>query len=111
TKIRIYIVFSSTHNSQEKRGQFLSMNKFLLLAALSTVAAYAQADTASLSGAVTDNSAAAIPGAKITLRNVATRSQRIALSDIQGLYHFSFLIPGAYEITIDSTGMRQYHNQ
>ncbi len=86
------------------------MKKLLLLAVISA-AAYAQSDTASLSGAVTDAGAASIAGAKIVLRNVATRSQRTALTDIQGLYHFSLLIPGVYEIAIDSPGMKQYHNQ
>ena len=85
--------------------------KKLLLALLLSALAYAQSDTASLSGAVTDPGGVAMPGAKITLRNVATRSLRTALSDIQGLYHFSLLIPGVYEITIDSPGMKQYHNQ
>src|ERR1051326_1092919 len=84
--------------------------KKLLLLTLMAVATYAQSDTASLSGAVTDPSAAAIPGAKVVLRNVATQSQRTAMTDIQGLYRFSLLIPGAYEIIIDAQGMKQYHN-
>src|SRR5262245_26926020 len=86
------------------------MKKLILLTAISAIA-YAQSDTASLSGAVTDTAAAAVAGAKIVLRNVATRSQRNALTDNQGLYHFSLLIPGTYEISIDSPGMKQYHNQ
>src|SRR6266498_2653987 len=85
------------------------MKRLLLLACIATLS-YAQSDTASLSGAVTDSGAAAIAGAKITLRNVATRNQRTALSDIQGLYRFSLLIPGNYEITIDSAGMKQFHS-
>src|SRR5436190_14892885 len=85
------------------------MNRLLLLASFAALA-HAQSDTASLSGAITDPGAAAVAGAKITLRNVATRSQRMALSDIQGLYRFSLLIPGTYEITIDSQGLKQYHN-
>jgi hypothetical protein len=72
------------------------MKQLLSLAVIST-AAYAQSDTASLSGVVTDSASAAMPGAKIVLRNVATRSQRNAISDILGLYHFSLLIPGVYE--------------
>src|SRR4051794_20616076 len=86
------------------------MKRLLLLACFSAVT-YAQSDTASLSGAITDAQAAAVAGGKITLRNLATRSQRTALTDIQGLYRFSLLIPGTYEITIDSPGMKQYHNQ
>ena len=87
------------------------MKRLILLVACLGAAAYAQSDTATLSGAITDSGSAAIPGAKVTLRNVATRSQRTALTDIQGMYRFSLLIPGTYEITIDSTGMKQYHNQ
>lgn len=85
------------------------MKRLILIACLATHS-YAQSDTASLSGAVTDSGAAAIVGAKIALRNVATHNQRTALSDIQGLYRFSLLIPGTYEITIDSPGMKQFHN-
>src|SRR5438309_9021759 len=84
--------------------------KKLLVLSLIAFAAFAQSDTASLSGAVTDSGAAAIAGAKITLRNVATHNERTALSDIQGLYRFSLLIPGNYEITIDSPGMKQFHS-
>src|SRR5690242_17527442 len=80
---------------------------FLLLAAT----AWSQSDTASLSGSVTDAGAAAIPGAKVTLRNMATRNQRVVLSDIQGVYHFSLLIPGTYEISVEAAGMKQFHAQ
>ena len=71
------------------------MMKKVLLLLMPAAVAFAQSDTASLSGSVTDPGAAAIVGAKITLRNMATRSQRTVLSDIQGLYHFSLLIPGS----------------
>src|SRR5262249_59799843 len=86
------------------------MKRLLLLATLCAVT-YAQSDTASLSGAVTDPGAASIVGAKVTLHNVATGSRRVAMTDVQGLYHFSLLIPGVYEVTIESPGMKQYHNQ
>ncbi len=84
--------------------------KRLLLFACAVTLSYAQSDTASLSGAVTDPGAAAIPGAKITLRNIATKNQRTTISDVQGLYRFSLLIPGNYEINIDAKGMKQFHN-
>lgn len=86
------------------------MKRLVFLACFGALS-YAQSDTASLSGAITDPGAASIAGARITLLNVATRSQRTALSDAQGLYRFSLLIPGAYELTIDWPGMKQYHNQ
>ena len=85
------------------------MRRLLFLLA-SLTAAYAQSDTASLSGEVTDSGSAAIPGARVTIRNVATRSQRTVMTDLQGLYRFSLLIPGTYDIAIDSQGMKQFHN-
>ena len=75
--------------------------KRLVLIACFGVLSYAQSDTASLSGVITDPGAAVIAAAKITLHNKATGSSRTTLSDIQGLYCFSVLIPGAYELTID----------
>ncbi len=85
--------------------------KKLLSLTLFAAAAFAQSDTASLSGTVTDPGAASVVGAKVTLRNAATRSQRTVLSDIQGVYHFSLLIPGAYEIMVEAPGMKQFHAQ
>ena len=84
--------------------------KKLLSLTLFAAAAFAQSDTASLSGTVTDPGSASVVGAKVTLRNAATRSQRTVLSDIQGLYRFSLLIPGTYEIIIDAPGMKQFHD-
>src|SRR5690349_11495641 len=73
--------------------------------------AWAQSDTASLSGTITDPGSAAIAGGKVTLRNMATGNQRTVLSDIQGIYHFSLLIPGTYEISVEAPGMKKYHAQ
>jgi hypothetical protein len=73
--------------------------------------AWAQSDTASLSGTVTDPGSAVIAGGKVTLRNMATGNQRTVLSDIQGIYHFSLLIPGTYEISVEAPGMKKYHAQ
>jgi Carboxypeptidase regulatory-like domain/TonB dependent receptor-like, beta-barrel len=87
------------------------MTKTLLLLMSLVTFAFAQSDTTSLSGAVTDPGAAAVVGAKVTLSNIATRSQRTVLSDIQGLYHFSLLIPGTYEISAEAPGMKRYHAQ
>src|SRR5436190_21181380 len=86
------------------------MKKLLPLMLLAAIA-FAQSDTATLSGKITDPEGSAIPGGKIVLRNRSNQTQRTALSDIQGLYRFSLLIPGTYEIMIDSPGMKQYHNQ
>ena len=57
---------------------------------------------------VTDPSGAAVTGAKVSLRNLSTGSRRLTVSDVQGTYHFSLLVPGPYEITVESSGFTQH---
>src|ERR1041385_876785 len=84
------------------------MLKGLCVFALFSALMFGQSDTASLSGTVTDPSGAAVSGAKVSLRNLSTGSRRLTVSDVQGAYHFSLLVPGPYEIVIDSSGFTQH---
>ena len=72
---------------------------------------FAQSDTASLTGNVTDPSGAAVTGAKVSLRNLSTGSRRLTVSDVQGAYHFSLLVPGPYEITVESAGFTAHKDE
>ena len=63
-----------------------------------------QAATATLTGTITDPMDAVIPGAKITATQTATGIQREALSNGDGLYVFSNLTPGDYELRVDAPG-------
>src|ERR1051325_2906614 len=76
---------------------------FCILAVFGAVL-FAQSDTASLNGNVTDPSGAAVMSAKVSLRNLSTGSRRLTVSDVQGAYHFSLLVPGPYEITVEANG-------
>jgi hypothetical protein len=76
---------------------------FLLL--LSPLAVHAQqAAIAVLSGQVVDASGAVVPNAQVTLRHTATNASRTANTSDAGLYVFSDLAPGEYEVTVRSTG-------
>ena len=61
-----------------------------LLALLAATPALAQS-TASLRGAVTDEQGAALPGAKILVRNQATGEERAAQTDAAGEYQVAAL--------------------
>src|SRR5579883_1560736 len=76
----------------------------LLFGALS----FAQVDTASLTGSITDPSGASVVGAKVSLRNLSIGSRRLTVTDIEGAYHFSLLVPGSYEITVEANGFMQH---
>ena len=72
----------------------VQMLKGVCVLGLFSALLFGQSDTASLSGSVTDPSGAAVTGAKVSLRNLSTGSRRLTVSDVQGTYHFSLLVPG-----------------
>ncbi|WP_263359046.1 carboxypeptidase regulatory-like domain-containing protein [Acidicapsa ligni] len=67
---------------------------------------YGQDTNASLSGTVTDPSGAAIPGAKLTLKNAATSFQQSFESDGTGEYTFRNLTPGKYDLSVTATNFQ-----
>src|ERR1044072_248132 len=63
-----------------------------------------QAANATLNGTVSDPMGAVIAGAKITATQTATGIKRDAVTNNDGLYVFSNLAPGDYELSIEATG-------
>jgi carboxypeptidase family protein/TonB-dependent receptor-like protein len=74
----------------------------LMLAALSS-SAFAQS-TATLQGTITDPSGAVVSGAKVTVRNQATGSERIVQTDSNGNYQVASLPPGIYRVEAQGQG-------
>jgi hypothetical protein len=89
------------------RKNFFLFIRFTLIAfALSlTLPVYAQFN-AGLSGTVTDTTGAVIPGAIITLKNLATQASRSTTSGAQGTYQFSELAPGNYSVAATAKGFQ-----
>src|ERR1700722_13271140 len=75
----------------------------LLLPAMVALPAFAQTG-ASLSGAVTDQSGAAVPGVTVTIRNLDTGATSTITTDGSGHYQVSSLPPGRVEIRIAKPG-------
>jgi hypothetical protein len=59
---------------------------------------------ASISGFVTDTDKAAVPGASVTLEDVAARTERKVSSDANGGYTFAEVSPGTYRMRIAAKG-------
>ncbi len=76
----------------------------VFLFALNTIAR-AQS-TATLQGAVTDTSNAAVPGAKVVVHNQNTGVDRTTQTDQSGGYLVSGLLPGLYQVTISANGFQ-----
>src|SRR5215471_12264639 len=85
------------------RGRILVV---LLLAILAIRPALAQESRATVIGRVTDTSNAVIPGASVSFINVETGVLVKTVTNAEGNYFSSFLIPGTYRITAQKTGFK-----
>src|ERR1035441_4968937 len=68
---------------------------------------FAQLDRGSIVGAVTDQTAAGIPGVKLQVRNAATGSAYDAVSNDTGQYSVPNLPAGLYIITFEANGFKK----
>src|SRR6266705_1855621 len=75
----------------------------LLLIFVFAVAAFAQ-NTASIQGTVTDQSGAAVVGAKVTVRNTSAGIERTTQTGTTGAYEVLALSPGTYDVEVKSSG-------
>src|SRR5437773_4287681 len=68
--------------------------------------AISQLPTATILGEIKDSTGAVIPGASITAKNVETGLTRTGMSAEDGLYRFSALPVGSYEVKVELPGFR-----
>ena len=89
-----------------RRGSWLSLGAGLLatLLLLFALPALHAQTTAQISGVVTDNTGAVIPGASVALVNEATQDTRVVKSNGDGLYSFPALLPSSYTIKVTAKG-------
>jgi carboxypeptidase family protein len=71
------------------------------------VAAWAQ-DTASITGTVTDSSGAAVPNAKVAVKNAEHGINRSSTSNGSGDFLFASLPIGSYDLTVTAEGFKKY---
>ena len=76
----------------------------LLFAALP---ALAQVFTGTITGTVSDPGSAPISGAIVRLKNTATSEPKQVMSGSDGLYVFSQILPGSYDVSVEMAGFRK----
>src|SRR5437867_11249632 len=82
-----------------------AMVGFLLLALLAVpITARAQATTGTISGVVTDESKAVLPGVTVVVRNTETGATRSLVTDERGGFRALNLPPGLYAVTAELQG-------
>jgi hypothetical protein len=77
-----------------------------LILCLATVA-FAQMNTAQITGIVTDPSGAIVPAASVTAVQTATQQKYTAVSDGEGLYLLAQLPLGEYTLAVEAPGFKQ----
>jgi len=72
----------------------------------------AQTVTGTIQGTVTDRSGATLPGVTVTIRNVETGLERIAVTTSNGFFNATFLPIGRYNVQAELAGfgMMQHQN-
>lgn len=79
-----------------------------LVPCLLAMRCFGQDITSTLSGSVTDGTAAGVANAAVEVRNLVTGAKNVAQTDSAGLYTIPFLTPGPYEIAIEARGFQRY---
>lgn len=68
----------------------------------------AQNSNATISGRITDPMLAAIPGVSLTLYDIDHGGQRTTVTDENGVFQFSGLMPGIYNLRVEAKGFAKY---
>jgi len=76
----------------------------VVLALVAIAPAYAQQTTGNIVGQVIDEQKAAVPGVTVTITNPATGFKRTAVSDSEGVYRFTALQVGTYDMLLELQG-------
>src|SRR5262245_40722667 len=78
----------------------------LLAVVLTGAPIFAQSSMGTVDGSVTDTSGGVIPGAAVTLTNVATNVQAVRQTNENGYFVFVNVRPGTYTLTIELPGLK-----
>ncbi len=79
----------------------------ILAAILVPSVGFAQMTRGSIAGVVRDASGAVVPGATVTVTNVATNAALTAVTDGEGFYRVPALEPGIYTVNSELSGFRK----
>src|SRR5688500_11913431 len=104
------IMVSSTLSPHVGGGSMTTvLTRVALLAALCLLAGNAvsaQLQSGRIVGTIFDTQRAGIPGATVTVTNVATNLSRNAVTDSQGNYVVTPLDPGTYNVSAEMSGFQ-----
>jgi hypothetical protein len=86
------------------KTRFLAVLALLVLGSFMAVTVQAQTINGSISGIVTDQNDAAVPGATVTVKNVETGQSRDDVTNDEGLYRINSIPVGVYTVKVEKAG-------
>jgi hypothetical protein len=86
----------------------MSFRHVALVAIFIPATLFCQEFRGTISGAVTDPTGAALPGAKVTVTEIHTGTKIPAVSDNAGQYTAPFLLPGDYDVEVQAPGFKAF---
>src|SRR5437667_1353282 len=102
-------IFSSFRSGEIRMTRFLSTSRFIVLAAIFGLlvfalagTVFAQTETGTVTGTVTDPTGAVVANAKVSATNVANGGVRVTQTNERGEYAITNLQPGTYNILVEA---------
>lgn len=89
-------------------GLYMKLCLYLAMVVLGAAPVWSQSYTASVRGAVTDASGAAVPGAKVVVTESDRGVQHTTVTDSLGRYVVTALPPGNYTLSVEASGFRKH---
>jgi hypothetical protein len=86
----------------------MSIHRLLLAVCVCAASVWSQETRATIAGQVLDSSGSAIANASITVLNVETNVSTKVASNGSGAFEVPFLIQGAYEVSAEVAGFKNY---
>src|SRR5437667_7754171 len=79
----------------------------ILLGITLAAGAFAQVDTGTITGRVSDPTGATVAGVQIKVVQIETNFQFAAVTNPEGIYRVQSLIPGTYQVTFEAAGFKR----
>src|SRR5690348_14308759 len=83
----------------------------LTVIAFLSFTASAQINTATVSGVVTDATHAVVPDAQVRITSEGMGVVKNTLSNVDGHYSFTFLLPGTYNLSVQAKGFGTFERK
>src|SRR6266446_2652176 len=86
--------------------KLISLRSILLVPIILLAALSASAQTANLTGSITDATSAAIAGAQVTVADPSKGTQRVVTANEEGFYTVAQLLPGTYTVIVKNASFK-----